>query len=277
MPEIRVIGPGRAGRSLARALDQVGWGVELLGRRDDLERAAHGVDALVVATPDGAIGPTASSVAADPSTVVVHLSGSLGLDVLGAHPRRASLHPLVPLPDAVTGAKRLLDGITFAVSGDPMARRMAQALGGRTVEVDEGRRAAYHAAACVAANHVVALLGQVERIAASAGLDLATFLDLTRAAVDDAARLGPERALTGPAARGDWGTLRRHLDALAPDERPAYRAGVALAMRLSAGEPPEPLVGPSTRSGVTAAGPVCPEEPRSRPRRVAGPTVPVAV
>ena len=52
-------------------------------------------------------------------------------------------------------------------------------------------RAAYHAAACIAANHVVALLGQVERVAASAGLPLDAFLDLTRAAVEDVSRLGP--------------------------------------------------------------------------------------
>ena len=54
------------------------------------------------------------------------------------------------------------------------------------------------AAACIAANHVVALLGQVERVAASVGLDVEAFLPLTRAAVDDVAALGPRRALTGP-------------------------------------------------------------------------------
>ena len=57
----------------------------------------------------------------------------------------------------------------------------------------DGDRAAYHAAACIAANHVVALLGQVERVAASVGLDLEAFLPLTRAAVDDVAALGPRR------------------------------------------------------------------------------------
>ena len=73
------------------------------------------------------------------SASVHHLSGSLGLDVLGMHPRRASLHPLVPLPDAEVGAQRLLDGATFAVNGDPLAGRMAAALGGRIVEVDDAR------------------------------------------------------------------------------------------------------------------------------------------
>ena len=106
------------------------------------------------------------------------------------------------------------------------------------VEVADADRAAYHAAACIAANHVVALLGQVERVAASVGLDLESFLPLTRAAVDDVAALGAGAALTGPARRGDWATLSRHLDALPESERAGYQAGAALATRLAAGGGP---------------------------------------
>jgi predicted short-subunit dehydrogenase-like oxidoreductase (DUF2520 family) len=123
--------------------------------------------------------------------------------------------------------------VTFAVSGEPVARLLALSLGGRVVEVADADRAAYHAAACIAANHVVALLGQVERVAASAGLDLEAFLPLTRAAVDDVAALGPRQALTGPAMRGDWDTLSRHLDALPARERAGYQAGAALATQLA--------------------------------------------
>ena len=110
---------------------------------------------------------------------------------------------------------------------------MVESLGGRLVEVADDDRAAYHAAACIAANHVVALLGQVERVAASVGLDLESFLPLTRAALDDVDALGAAAALTGPARRGDWATLSRHLDALPEGERPGYQAGAALATRLA--------------------------------------------
>ena len=237
MHTVRFIGPGRAGSSLASALAAAGWDVVgTLGRGQDPRRAAQGVDALVIATPDDAVAGVAASVEADPTTVVLHLSGSLGLDVLSPHPRRGALHPLVPLPDPDDGARRLRAGVTFAVAGDPLATEMARALGGRAVAVADEDRAAYHAAACIAANHVVALLGQVERVAATAGLDLDDFLGLTRAAVDDVARLGPRRALTGPAVRGDFATLARHRDALAPEERPAYNAGVGLALQLADGE-----------------------------------------
>ncbi len=239
MRTIRVIGPGRAGTSLAAALRARGWEVVgFLGRHDDHRDAARGVDVLIIATPDDVVANVAAQVDPDPATTVVHLSGSLGLDVLAPHPLRAGLHPLVPLPNAVVGAQRLGDGVTFAVAESPVAslsvvRLMVESLGGRAVEVADADRAAYHAAACIAANHVVALLGQVERVAASVGLDVAAFLPLTRAAVDDVAALGPKDALTGPAVRGDWATLSRHLDALPASERPGYQAGAALATQLA--------------------------------------------
>jgi predicted short-subunit dehydrogenase-like oxidoreductase (DUF2520 family) len=254
MHSIRIIGPGRAGTSLAAALSVRGWSFAgFLGRGDDLSGAARDVDLLVLAVPDDAIAEVAAAVEPVPATTVVHLSGSLGLHALAPHPRRAGLHPLVPLPNAAVGAARLASGVTFAVAGDPAARAVVEALGGRVVEVGDGDRAAYHAAACIAANHVVALLGQVERVAASVGLDLESFLPLTRAAVDDVADLGPGAALTGPARRGDWATLSRHLDALPADERAAYQAGAALATRLARQTaPPEPDT-PEERATVPAA------------------------
>jgi predicted short-subunit dehydrogenase-like oxidoreductase (DUF2520 family) len=234
MHTIRIIGPGRAGTSLAAALAARGWVFAgFLGRGDDLSCAARGVDVLVLATPDDTIAEVAAAVEPVPTTTVVHLSGSLGLEALAPHPRRAGLHPLVPLPNGTVGAARLASGVTFAVAGDPFVRAIVESLGGRVVEIADGDRAAYHAAACIAANHVVALLGQVERVATSVGLDLESFLPLTRAAVDDVADLGPGAALTGPARRGDWATLSRHLDALPESERAAYQAGAALAMRLA--------------------------------------------
>ncbi|MBK9180263.1 MAG: DUF2520 domain-containing protein [Acidimicrobiales bacterium] len=232
---VRVIGPGRAGGALAAALGRAGWQVAgLLGRSDPLVDAAVGVDLLVLATPDGGVGTVASAVRPEPRTVVAHLSGALGLDVLAPHPRRASVHPLVALPDAEVGALRLASGAWFAVAGDPMAAEVVAALGGRALAVPDDRRVAYHAAACIASNHLVALLGQVARVAAAAGVPLDAYLDLVRATVDNVALLGPHAALTGPVARGDLATVARHLEALDPDEREAYEAMAGLARRLVA-------------------------------------------
>ncbi len=240
MIRFRTIGPGRAGRSLTAALEATGdyRSSGMLSRGEPVAASAADVDLLVIATPDGEVGRVADAVEPHDQCVVIHLSGSLGLDVLAGHPRRGSLHPLVPLPAPAAGSERLRSGITFALAGDPMVDGMVQALGGRAVRVDDSRRAAYHAAASIAANHLVALLGQVERVADAAGLPLDTFAGLVRAATDDAFTLGPRHALTGPAARGDWETVDRHRGVLASmagqrSELAAYDALVALARRLS--------------------------------------------
>ena len=107
MHSIRIIGPGRAGTSLAAALSTRGWEFAgFRGRHDDLSDAARDVDVLVIATPDDAIGEVAAAVAPVEGTTVVHLSGSLGLEALAPHPERAAVHPLVPLPNGEVGTRR---------------------------------------------------------------------------------------------------------------------------------------------------------------------------
>jgi len=261
-PRLRVVGPGRAGGSVAGALGAVGWRVlPFLGRADDLSGAAHDVEVLVLATPDLAVAATAAAVEPVAGTVVVHLAGSLTLDVLAPHPRRASLHPLVPLPDAQAGAARLQQGAWFAVAGSGPAelavvQRAVDDLSGRSVTVADADRARYHAAACIAANHLVALLGQVERVAAPIGVPLEAYLALAQASFDDVGRVGAAAALTGPVARRDWDTVARHVAALPADERPAYLALARAAHRLVA-EPGEAVpdwlagaaVGPGPQGG----------------------------
>lgn len=232
-PRLRVIGPGRAGGSLATALGRAGWDVVgLLGRHDDLTDALDAVDLLAVATPDDVVATVAAEVRPRPRAVIAHLAGSLGLDVLAPHERVAALHPLVSLPDPEVGASRLASGAWFAVAGDPIVQRAADDLGGRWFEVADADRAAYHAAAAVASNHLVALLGQVERIAAGIGVPPEAYLDLARTTLDNVADMGAARALTGPVARGDWATVARHLEAIDDEEAAAYRAMAAAARRL---------------------------------------------
>lgn len=233
MVRVRIIGPGRAGGSLARALTAARWDVApLLGRRDDLAPAARGVDLLVIASPDDRVRDVARAVEPVPSTVVAHLAGSLGLGALAPHRRRAAVHPLVALPTPALGARRLV-GSWFAVAGDPLAHDVVRALRGRWFEVADVDRPRYHAAAVIASNHLVALLGQVERLSEAVGVPFEAYVDLAQATLDNVAALGPAAGLTGPAARGDEATIRRHLRALPPDERRAYRSLAEAARRLA--------------------------------------------
>ena len=230
---LRVAGPGRAGSSIALALSRAGWRVlPPLSRGDDLTNAADGVDLLLIATPDRAVADVASQIGPRDGTVVAHLAGSFGTDVLTGHPRRAALHPLVSLPDPETGAARLAVGAWFAVAGDPLVRRVVEDLGGRSIEVADEDRMLYHAAATIASPHLVALLGQVERVGAEAGVPFEAYLDLVRATVENVAALGPAAALTGAVRRGDWSTVAQHLAALSEPERRAYEAMADAAARL---------------------------------------------
>jgi predicted short-subunit dehydrogenase-like oxidoreductase (DUF2520 family) len=234
-----VIGAGRAGRSFAKAIDDlVDWDViDMRGRGVAIDDAAADVDLVLIATPDTVVADVAAAIR-PARAVVAHVAGSLGLDVLAPHDRRAALHPLVSLPDAEIGAERLTGG-WFAVAGDPLVGDLAAALGGRTFEIADDDRALYHAAAAVASNHLVALLGHAQRLGASVGVPADALMALALGSAENAVALGPAAALTGPAARGDEATLVAHRDAIgrrAPRELAAYEAMLAEARRLAAME-----------------------------------------
>jgi predicted short-subunit dehydrogenase-like oxidoreductase (DUF2520 family) len=205
---------------MQRALTKAGWTATApLGRDDDLRDAAADVDVLIIATPDAAIASVAQSVITVDTCAVVHLSGSLGPEVLAPHARRAAVHPVMGLPNEEIGAARLLDNGWFALTEgcDAAGNEIVEALGGRaiTLKDDPDTRALHHAACCVAGNHLVTVLGQVERLAAAAGVSPSAYFELVRNVVDNVEDLGAAAALTGPVARGDYGTVERHREAIA--------------------------------------------------------------
>lgn len=229
--KVCIIGEGRAGGSLGLALERVGWSVRYLHRDDDLTAAAHGVDVVVLATPDSVVSTAAQRIKPIEACPVIHLSGALTLDALAPHRQVGSLHPLVSLANREIGAERLV-GAWMAVAGVG-TDEIAQALSAPTFPVSDETRALYHATAVVASNHLVALLGQVERLATACSVPFEAFMALAQGSLDNAATLGPAAALTGPVARGDWGTVANHLAALPPNERELYTTLAKAAAHLS--------------------------------------------
>jgi predicted short-subunit dehydrogenase-like oxidoreductase (DUF2520 family) len=253
-----LVGPGRAGIAVADGLVAAGHGcVAVAGRASDSRSTRRAADRyrapattvaaagrqahlVIIATPDATIDDTAAALAAGlrPGGLVVHLSGARGLDALdpiaATRPdvNLGALHPLQTFVDP-TEDRVALTGTWAAISGPPAVRRLAHDLGLRPFEVPDDRRAEYHAAAVVASNHLVALLGQVERLAGHAEVPLAAFEPLVRATVDHVFDLGPAAALTGPVARGDVATVSRHLAVIAEDEHRAYQAMADSARRLA--------------------------------------------
>jgi len=208
---LAVIGRGRLGTALTEALRAAGLHVDgPLGREPRLDPRT---DAVLLAVPDAEIATAAAAVA--PGPLVGHCSGATTLEPLAGH-EAFSLHPLMTVtPDGAdfTGATAAVAGSTDRALA--VATALAAAVGLRPVEVDDADRAAYHAAASVAANFLVTLEAAAERLAQTAGIDRAALLPLAQAALDNWARVGGERALTGPIARGDEATVERQRDAIA--------------------------------------------------------------
>lgn len=254
---IALIGRGRLGTALAAEASAAGLDVRLAGR-DGVSGACAGAELALLCVPDSEIEPACGTVAelASPPPLVAHTSGATGLEAL-ERARRAgcetfSLHPLQTVPEG----ERRLAGAPAAISGSGEAaleagRALAKALGMRPFELPDEGRAAYHAAASIASNFLVALEESATELLAAAGLpdgrELLAPLVL-RTAANWADRGGA--ALTGPIARGDEATVARHLaaiDELAPELRPLYRE---LAERTQALAQRGQAVAPQAQAGT---------------------------
>jgi predicted short-subunit dehydrogenase-like oxidoreductase (DUF2520 family) len=225
-----IVGAGRLGHALAAALRDSGAEVE-----GPLGRGARPEAPVVLLTvPDGEIRAAAE---ATPAQLIGHCSGATTLEVFGDR-EGFSLHPLMTVTEG--GASFAGAGCAVAGTSDralEVARGLATALRMTAVEVPDEDRAAYHAAASIAANFLVTLEGAAERLAATAGVPRELLVPLARAALENWAANGAEQALTGPVARGDEATIARQREAIeqrAPDLLEAFDALVAASRVLAA-------------------------------------------
>lgn len=214
---IVVVGRGRVGTALSAAARAAGLPVRLAASAD-APHAARGATAALLCVPDTAIGTVAASLAADPPALVGHVSGATALDPLAAStaPRTFSLHPL----QSFGGASATLASTPAAIAGsdgeaERFASALAEALGMTPFTVPEESRVAYHAAASIASNFLIALQESAAELLESSGIEDARELlaPLVLQTAANWAERGPD-ALTGPIARGDAATVERHRAAL---------------------------------------------------------------
>jgi predicted short-subunit dehydrogenase-like oxidoreductase (DUF2520 family) len=263
--EFALIGAGRLGRTLGRLLLRHGYAPTGLACRSLRsarqarafigagEPTASNVQAaaraalVLIATPDREIVPVGRELARArlpwAGRVVAHSSGAISSAALEPLRRRgalvASIHPLASIAAARSDTD--FQGTPFAIEGDPRAvrvlRRLVLDLGGLPVTIPREAKALYHLIACILSNDLVAFLaGGFE---AARGLGLGTrqaarlYLPLIHGTVENVARLGPVKALTGPVSRGDIATLRLHSDALRTLPADLRRLHRILALRSS--------------------------------------------
>lgn len=244
---ILLIGRGRVGKALRRALEASGQhSVVAVGRRwkrPSVQRA----EAVVLAVPDDAIELVAERLAPDlrPGATVLHCAGARGVDELGACESRGAavgiMHPLVSFPSARSGPS--LRGTTFTLSGSRRAiatgRRIARACGARVVVAQTGD-ARYHAAAALAANGAAALafvsVGVLEGLGFDKRAAERAIGALLQSVGKNVESLGVPGALTGPIARGETEAVVHHRKALrrvSRDALSAYDAVVPIIVKCA--------------------------------------------
>jgi predicted short-subunit dehydrogenase-like oxidoreductase (DUF2520 family) len=248
------IGAGRVGTGLATGFVSAGHDVvavasrsiasaQALAKRVSGARAgapqevADRADLVFITVPDDAIEAVVSSVRWRAGCACVHCSGAADLDTLKKAVADGALaggfHPLHMFgepgesPDALSGCAVALAGPEALVE---KLERLARSLGARPLRLPEGGRALYHAAANFSGAFVIALIQETialwKKLGIAEGDALAALLPLLRGTVDNVERLGAPGGLGSAVARGDVGTIRRHLDVLereAPDSLELYR------------------------------------------------------
>jgi predicted short-subunit dehydrogenase-like oxidoreductase (DUF2520 family) len=263
---VAIIGAGRMGRGLGRALEAAGVPATLLGRRrrpDDTRRATL----VLIATPDDAVGNVAGDLAragaVGSEQVVLHCSGLL--DRLALHALAhtgaglGSFHPLQSIADPETAPERLA-GAWAGLEGDDRAlqagERLSTTLRMRAVRLAPGGKTAYHAGAVFASNFVVVLAAVAQGLARQAGVAVSDaaelYLPLLRGTLANLP-LGPEAALTGPIRRGDEATVRAHLAALGPEQRRLYRELGVEALKLARADGLEPVTAAAVERALGSA------------------------
>lgn len=256
------IGAGQVGRGLNRAFSACGVRVVgLHGRRASLGATSHGAfpdsigdaNAILVSVRDHQVdgvmqelSEAARSGRLGRGTVILHTSAVSEpeglLDLAGSGFPGGTFHPLIPFTDLQrTGA--LLRGAWIGIDGEPTAkatsRRLAAAVGARTLEIPAGRKSAYHAAVMMASTFPVVLASVAAHLLQNLGITEASSAhaveSLMSAAMADITGANPDEALGGPVARGDAVTVGKHINGLKahPSALVVYRALANAAVEIA--------------------------------------------
>jgi predicted short-subunit dehydrogenase-like oxidoreductase (DUF2520 family) len=269
---LAIVGAGRVGSALGRRLSELDWKIGTVVTRNEASarRAVRFIGAgkacagmtrkifasrvILISTPDDEITRVSEDLARIgeeqlAGSVVLHTSGALDSEVLEAVRQRGakvgSLHPLQSFSGVAVPS---LEGRIFTIEGETqavrVARRIARALGGSPVRIAGSKKLLYHAAAAMAAGHVLAVEEAATQLLVSLGMKRSEavrgLLPLTRQVLENFERLGPRPAWTGPLSRGDYKIVRAHLNALQNSPRefaPAYATLNRLAARVLSQDP----------------------------------------
>lgn len=241
--KIGFIGAGRLGSGLALGLWKKGYNVKAVASRTHASSAAladriegcaamenkqdviDAADLVFITTPDDMIASTVDELTWQEGKSAVHCCGTFSLDVLDSAARAGaatgSFHPLQSFAGS-TLIEDSLEGITYGIEAQGVLletlRDMAEVLGGKSIVLRREDKALYHVAAVFASNYLIALIGTAVDLLSEIGIPreeaLEALLPLAGGTIRNLEQKGLPGSLTGPVARGDLGTVQKHLDVL---------------------------------------------------------------
>jgi predicted short-subunit dehydrogenase-like oxidoreductase (DUF2520 family) len=262
-----IIGAGMVGTAIGFLLKKAGHNIAAVADLSDkhLKRAktfigapgfqnpaqaADLADCLLITTPDDRIESVCTGIVAVSSVrgkKVLHMSGAGGLDLLDSAYRAgasvASIHPLQSF-SSIESAIQNIPGSYFGVTASKGAKKLStdivRDLRGIPLYIKPDQKPLYHAAACIASNYLVSLMSVVEAIYLSIGFTekdaRKAYLPLVYGSLKNIEKQGCKSALTGPIARGDSGTVQKHIEAMVrhlPDHSSLYANMGMTAVKLA--------------------------------------------
>lgn len=271
--KIGFVGAGRAGCSLGKYFttkaaqadvtvtgynsiveEEARWAAQFTGSSvfERIEDVIAASDAIILSTPDGAIKKVWDTIDKKNLTgkMICHLSGSLssdvfsGIDTYGGY--AISIHPMFAFSNK-DSVYQQLDSVSFTLEGHPYAinvwQQLLDALGNRSVVIDQAKKPKYHAAASILSNQVIAVLATGYELLEECGFseqEARTFsAALVRDNVEHVIADGCVSALTGPIERGDVGTVKKHLQELNDTQKEMYRVCGSKLLELAGCKNPQ--------------------------------------
>jgi predicted short-subunit dehydrogenase-like oxidoreductase (DUF2520 family) len=273
---VSIVGAGRLGRTLGRSLRRLGWRIGPVVTRSaatartavraigagtpysTLTRDVIDADVILLVTPDDVLAEVASKLAIVAGgncrgKVILHASGALDSSILRPLARcGAAVGSVHPMQTFTKRSQPSLKGVIFAIEGEPRALRTASViacnLGGVPVIVTSSHKPAYHAAGTLVAGHALALTEAAAQVLIKIGFTrrhaVQTLLPVMRQMLDNFEKYGPRAGWTGPTARGDYATVKKHRDSLRRYPREfgdSYATLVRLSARVLAKNPARTL------------------------------------
>ena len=247
MDRMGVIGTGVVGSAVAILLEEKGYPVTGVYSKRGISASAlaqklgcksypnpvdllNSAEIIFLTVPDRELNGLADLLAESGMVradhMFFHMSGALSAEVLLPLREKGSIicsfHPLQSFAD-VEQALINLPGSFFTIQGDDgainLAHKIIRDLKGEAFTIQSKDKPLYHMGAVIASNYLVSLIHSALSIYGSIGIQedraLQALLPLIRGTLSNIEQLGPEKALTGPIARGDSGTVREHLMASA--------------------------------------------------------------